>query len=75
VLEVSEGRATVEFFDGRDLGDVDLSVVRAKEGAYVEVFGSMALSVLTAAEARRRKKAWRIVKKAAMEVSVEASRR
>jgi hydrogenase maturation factor len=57
-VEVSEGKARVEFFDGRALGEVDVSVVGAKEGEYVEVFGNLALSKLKPAEARRRKTAW-----------------
>ena len=75
MVDASKGGAKVEFFDGRALGDVDLSVVQAKTGDYVEVFGNMALSVLTPAEARTKKRAWATVTKAAMEVSAEASRR
>jgi hydrogenase maturation factor len=65
---VSKGRARVEFFDGRTLDDIDLSVVRAKKGEFVEVFGNMALSVLTPSEANSRKRAWAEVAKA---ISVE----
>ena len=63
-MSVSGGKARVEFFDGRVLDDVDLSVARATKGEFVEVFGNMALSVLTRAEARTRKKAWAEVTKA-----------
>jgi hydrogenase maturation factor len=66
VVDVANGRGKVEFFDGRSLGDVDLSIVEAREGSYVEVFGNMALSVLTPAEARGKKKAWTAVRKAVM---------
>jgi len=55
---VSRGRARVEFFDGRSLGDVDVGMVQAKLGAYVEVFGNLALSKLSVSEARARKRAW-----------------
>jgi hypothetical protein len=72
---VSGGKAVVEFFDGRTLDDVDLSVVGAKEGTYIEVFGNMALSALTASEAKIRRKAWAEVKRAALLVPVEARRR
>jgi len=65
VVYASHGRARVEFFDGRALDDVDLSVVDAKKGAFVEVFGNLALGVLSPAEARRRKEAWIEVAKAA----------
>ncbi|HYA56048.1 MAG TPA: HypC/HybG/HupF family hydrogenase formation chaperone [Nitrososphaerales archaeon] len=58
VVSASQGRARVEFFDGRALDDVDVSVVDAKKGAFVEVFGNLALGVLSTAEAKRRKQAW-----------------
>ncbi len=70
VIEASEEKATVEFFDGRTLQNVDLSVAKAREGEFVEVFGSMALSVLSASEARSRKRAWAEVRRAAAKVSV-----
>ncbi len=64
-VSVSKGRARVEFFDGRALDDVDVSVVKAGKGEFVEVFGNLALSVLTPSEARVRRKAWGDVRKAA----------
>jgi hydrogenase maturation factor len=75
VVDASDGRGKVEFFDGRSLGDVDLSVVGAKKGDYVEVFGNLALSVLTSVEARNKRKVWTAVRKAAMKLSaVEVSK-
>ena len=65
VAAVSEGRARIDFFDGRSLGDVDITMVTAKEGAYVEVFGNLALSELTPSEAKARKKAWDEVRRGA----------
>lgn len=70
-VQVLNGRARVEFFDGRTLDGVDVSVVSAKKGEFVEVFGNMALSVLSASEARKRKAAWAEVGKAAR-VAAEA---
>jgi len=64
VASVSNGRARVDFFDGRALDDVDVSVVKAKKGEFVEVFGNLALSVLSASEARNKKKAWEAIRKA-----------
>lgn len=64
-MSVSDGKARVEFFDGRALDNVDVSVVNAGAGEYVEVFGNLALSVLSASEARSKKKAWMEVRKAA----------
>jgi hydrogenase maturation factor len=67
VLAVRGGRADVEFFDGKDVGDVDVSVVGSPaKGAFVEVFGDLALSVISSAEAKRRKAVWDEVRKAAM---------
>jgi len=74
-VAVSEGRARVDFFDGRTLDGVDVSMVRARRGDFVEVFGNLALSVLTPAEARSKKKAWAEVKKAmSMETVLRATR-
>lgn len=74
-VSVSSGWARVEFFDGRALDNVDVSMVAAGRGDFVEVFGNMALNVLTVSEARSRKKAWEEVRKGAMLASAEASRR
>ncbi len=74
-VSVSAGRARVEFFDGRALDDVDLSMVSAKKGAFVEVFGNMALSVLTPAEARVRRRAWAEIAKAVAAEAAGAARR
>ena len=57
-MTVADGRARVEFFDGRSLEDVDVTMVKASSGSYVEVYGNLALSKLSPAEARSRKKAW-----------------
>jgi hydrogenase maturation factor len=75
VVEASHGRGRVDFFDGRSLDDVDLSVVGAEEGAYVEVFGNMALSVLSPGEAKKKRRAWTAVRRAAMKVSAGAASR
>ena len=65
VVSLSDRRAEVEFFDGRSLAGVDLSMVGGEKGSFVEVYGNLALSVLTPAEARRRKAAWTEVRRAA----------
>ena len=64
-MAVSRGRARVEFFDGRAMDDVDVSVVDAGRGEFVEVFGNLALGILSPSEARTRKKAWDDVRRAA----------
>jgi hydrogenase maturation factor len=74
-VAVSNGRARVEFFDGRSLDDVDVSVVKATEGEYVEVFGNLALSVLTDSQARSKRRAWTAVRKGAALAVAEAGPR
>ncbi len=69
VLKATRGKAIVEFFDGKTLGEVDLSMVGAEEGEFVEVFGNVALSALTPSEARSRKRVWTEVRRAAEKVS------
>ncbi len=65
VVELSDKGGTVEFFDGRSLAGVDVTVAGARVGSYVEVFGNIALSVLSASEARTRRRAWAEVRNAA----------
>lgn len=69
VVSVSGDRGRVEFFDGRALDGVDLSVVKAGVGDYLEVFGNLAMSTLTPGQARSRRRAWAEVAKA---VALEA---
>ena len=62
VLRLEKGHATVRFFDGGSSADVDVSVAGAGAGSYVEVYGNLALSVLTAGQARARREAWKAVR-------------
>lgn len=75
VVSASSGRARVEFFDGRALDDVDVTVVNAQKGEFVEVFGNLALTVLSASEAREKRKAWYEVRRALTRAESEAPRR
>jgi hydrogenase maturation factor len=74
-VEVSNGRARVEFFDGKSLDAVDVSVVKAAKGEYVEVFGNLALSILTDSQARSKRRAWAAVRKGAAMAAAEAGLR
>jgi hypothetical protein len=60
---VAKGKGTVKFFDGRSMDEVDLSVAGAAKGAYVEVFGNLALGVLSAAQAKVRLREWEAVRR------------
>jgi hydrogenase maturation factor len=73
-VEVTRGKATVEFFDGRTLDGVDVSMAKAGKGDYVEVFGNIALSVLDGSEARVRKKAWSEVRRGVKLAVAEGNR-
>ena len=75
VVEAEKGRGTAEFFDGRALKDVDIAMAGAGTGAYVEVFGNLALSVISAADARVRRKEWEAVRKATAQAILEGRRR
>jgi hydrogenase maturation factor len=65
VTRLARGRASVSFFDGRTSDSVDVSMLKAKEGSFVEVFGSLAISVLPEGEARSRRAAWAEIRRAA----------
>lgn len=64
VLATKQGKAEVEFFDGRTSEGIDVSIVPAGKGAYVEVFGNVVLSTLSPAEARERRAMWREIRMA-----------
>jgi len=66
VTAISRGRASVDFFDGRALDGVDVSMVVAARGDFVEVFGNLALSVVTPSDAKKRKAAWKEIREAAI---------
>jgi hydrogenase maturation factor len=74
VESVIEGHGRVAFFDGKSLDGVDVTVVGAGKGQYVEVFGNLAISLLSTAEARSRREAWKEVTKAAAADMREARR-
>jgi len=66
VTSLSKGKASVDFFDGRTLDGVDISMVAAERGVFVEVFGNLALSVVTTSDAKKRRAAWKEVREAAV---------
>jgi len=66
VTAASQGKASVDFFDGRTLDGIDVSMVAAARGDFVEVFGNLALSVIAPSDAKKRKAAWKEVREAAI---------
>jgi hydrogenase maturation factor len=65
-LSTSQGKATVDFFDGRTLQGVDVSMVSATRGDFVEVFGNLALSLVSPSDAKKRRAAWKEIREAAI---------
>jgi len=63
VLHIEKNGAMVNFLDGATSQNIDVTVAGAQEGSYVEVFGNLALSVLTPREARARKTVWQSIRK------------
>jgi len=74
VTSLSKGIASVDFFDGRTLDGVDVSMVAATRGGFVEVFGNLALSVVSPSDAKKRRAAWREVREAAIVASPKRAR-
>ena len=58
MVSLKGDEALVKFADNDATRLVDVSMVEAKKGGYVEVFADQALSSLTEAEAGWRKKVW-----------------
>ena len=58
VLSIGQDKARVKFVDGGATLEVDVSMLEAKRGDFVEVFADQALSILTEEEAEWRKKLW-----------------
>ena len=75
VISTRGKKARIQFFDGRTSDEVDISVSPARRGSYVEIFGSVALSVLSPTEARRREAVWQQIKKAAAAERLEVMTR
>jgi hydrogenase maturation factor len=58
VISVRGDKAKVKFVESDATRVVDVSLVEARKGSYVEVFADQALSTLTKAEADWRKQVW-----------------
>lgn len=63
VVSVVGDKAVVRLADGREIADVDVSMVDAKRGGYVELFADQALSTLTEEEASLRAELWKELEK------------
>jgi len=61
VISLSGSKAKVEFFDGKVVDEIDVSMISVKQGSYIEVFANLALRSLNKSEAESRRKAWLII--------------
>ncbi len=65
IVSLRGTRATVRLLgDGRTVDDIDISMINAEVGSYVEIFANLALGTLDPREARQRKEAWLAVARA-----------
>ena len=51
IVNVDGGRAKISYLDTRETGDVDVSMVEARKGSYVEIFANVAIGSITKKEA------------------------
>jgi len=51
VLSLNGAKARVRFLDGDVVGEVDVSMVEAKKGSYLEVFAERAIGCITKKDA------------------------
>jgi hydrogenase maturation factor len=59
VLSVENSKAKVKLLgDSRIIEDIDVSMIGAKQEAYVEVYANLALRLLSAKEANQKKRVW-----------------
>lgn len=71
VISVKGDKAEVRFVESDATRVVDVSMVEARKGAYVEVFADQALSCLTEAEAHWRKQVWSDLRRKLEEATVD----
>jgi hydrogenase maturation factor len=61
VVSRSSGFAEVKYLDGQSGEGIDVSLVGAQKGDYIEVFAGLGLSILTSEDVTSRKALWREV--------------
>jgi hydrogenase maturation factor len=74
VVSVAGDKAVARFADRGETREIDVSMVDAKPGGYIEVFAEQATSVLTAEEAGLRAELWMELRKR-LEAPPAASKR
>jgi hydrogenase maturation factor len=68
VLALKENRATIEFLDTQLIKDIDISMVKSVgRNSFVEVFGDVALGLISPRQAKSRQKLAIEIRKRAVE--------
>ena len=58
-MSIREGKARVRLLgDSRIVDSIDVSMINAKVDSFIEVFANIALSIVSARDAKRREEAW-----------------
>jgi hydrogenase maturation factor len=55
IVNVEGGRAKISYLDTRETSDVDVSMVDARKGSYVEIFANVAIGRITKKDADQRR--------------------
>jgi hydrogenase maturation factor len=55
IVNVESGRAKISYLDNRETSEVDVSMVNARKGSYVEVFANVAIGHITKKDADQRR--------------------
>ncbi len=55
VVNVDGGRAKISYLDDRETSEVDVSMIDARKGAYVEVYANVAIGRITKKVADQRR--------------------
>lgn len=55
IVSIEGGRAEISYLDNREKTEVDVSMVDARRGSYVEIFANVAIGRITKKEADHRR--------------------
>jgi hydrogenase maturation factor len=55
IVNVEGGRAKISYLDNRETSEVDVSMVDARRGSYVEIFANVAIGRITKKDADQRR--------------------
>jgi hydrogenase maturation factor len=55
IVNVEDGKAKISYLDNRETSEVDVSMVNARKGSYVEIFANVAIGRITKKDADQRR--------------------